>query len=116
MFKINESNMEGLKRAGCDAHLLIRIMRLIRSTKDSVEKIELFNDYIDKLIRQHLGSMMNNDMRSTNAQFAAKYIDQVCVCVCVCMCVHVYWNWKAEICVSSLCRSGGMCAGHFESS
>lgn len=77
MFRINESTMEGLKRAGCDAHLLIRIMRLIRSTKDSVEKIELFNDYIDKLIRQHLGSMMNNDMRSTNAQFAGKYIDQV---------------------------------------
>lgn len=81
--------MDGLKRAGCDAHLYVRFMRLIRGTKDPLEKIELFNDYIEKTIEQHIGSLLNNEMHSLSAQFAAEYINQVCivsVCNKVCVC------------------------------
>ena len=75
--------MDGFKKAGCDSHLLVKIMRLIKNTKDPLEKIELFNDYLERVQKQHLASLMNNDLRSLNAQFAAKYIDQVCMYVCV---------------------------------
>ena len=79
--------MDGFKKAGCDSHLLMKIMRLIKNTKDGLEKIELFNDYLERVQKQHLASLMNNDLRSLNAQFAAKYIDQV---RCTCMKLHVH--------------------------
>ena len=53
-------------------------MSVVRNTQDPYEKLDLFNDYLDRIIRQHACCMMNNDIRSTHASFAAKYIEQVC--------------------------------------
>jgi hypothetical protein len=54
-----------------------RIMQVVRGPTQSLEdKVELLNDYISRLIQHHLESLENNDFRSKNGQFAAKYIKQ----------------------------------------
>lgn len=102
MFRPNDSSLDAFKQAGCDSHLLTRcvlcpsmqsqlerliliispwrgtrIMQVVRGPTQSLEdKVELLNDYISRLIQHHLESLENNDFRSKNGQFAAKYIKQ----------------------------------------
>ncbi len=82
MFKADECTMEGFKKAGCDAHLLDRIMNVVRSTDALPDKIDVFEGYIERVIRQHKSSVLNNDLRSNNALYAIKYIESVKDCVC----------------------------------
>lgn len=76
-FKPDENTMEGFKKAECDAHLLQRIMGVVRNTRNSVQKITLFNDYLRRVARQHISSVLNNDLRSNHALYTVKYLEQV---------------------------------------
>jgi hypothetical protein len=76
MYKSNEFSMDALKKSGCESHMLNRIMNVVRNTTDAYEKLDLFNDYLQRITRQHMSSVMNNDLRSTHAMFTAKYIEQ----------------------------------------
>jgi hypothetical protein len=76
MYKSNEFSMDALKKSGCESHMLNRIMNVVRNTQGAYEKLDLFNDYLQRIIRQHMSSVMNNDLRSTHAMFTAKYIEQ----------------------------------------
>jgi hypothetical protein len=76
MYKSNEFSMDALKKSGCESHMLNSIMNVVRNTQDSYEKLDLFNDYLQRVTRQHMSSVMNNDLQSTHAMFTAKYIEQ----------------------------------------
>jgi hypothetical protein len=82
MFGENEGDMNGFKCAGCHSDMYKRMMKVVASSKDPVEKILLFNDYLGRVIRQHISSVLNNDLRSHNALFAVKYIEQARFTVC----------------------------------
>jgi hypothetical protein len=75
-FKPDEFTMEGFKMAGCDMHLLDRIMKVVRNTKDGPDKIQLFDDYVRRITRQHISSVLNNDLRSNHALYTARYLEQ----------------------------------------
>jgi len=49
---------------------------------DSCEKFDLFNDYLERIVRQHISGILNNDLRSSHALFTAKYIEQAKDDVC----------------------------------
>lgn len=76
MFKPDDFTMEGFKKAGSDMHLLDRIMNVIRNTKDHVQKVQLFDDYVRRVIRQHVSSVLNNELRSNHALYTVKYLEQ----------------------------------------
>lgn len=117
MFKPDEFTMDAFRKAGCDAHLLNRIMGVVRNAKgmcfcfksfcflpkrafqcwstvasntvfqtsahaDYHEKFELFNDYLERIVRQHISGILNNDLRSSHALFTAKYVEQAKDDVC----------------------------------
>ena len=82
MFGENEGDMNGFKCAGCHSDMYKRMMKVVASSKDPVEKILLFDDYLGRVIRQHISSVLNNDLRSHNALFAVKYIEQARFTVC----------------------------------
>ena len=63
-------------------HMLKRIMDVVTNTKDPVRKIAMFNDYLARIIRQHVSSVLNNDLRSSNALNAVRYIEQARFTVC----------------------------------
>jgi hypothetical protein len=54
----------------------------IRMFADSCEKFDLFNDYLERIVRQHISGILNNDLRSSHALFTAKYIEQAKDDVC----------------------------------
>ena len=122
MFRPDEFTMEGIRRAGCDAHLHERIVGLMRNTKvrvcsvrcqlsyhahvraqdnvapcsvrcqlsyhahvraqDNVMKLRLFSEYLQRILRQHISSLLNNDLRSNHALYTAKYLEQAKFDVC----------------------------------
>ena len=68
--------MEGIRRAGCDAHLHERILGVMRNTRDYVQKLRLFSEYLQRIMRQHISSVLNNDLRSNHALYTVKYLEQ----------------------------------------
>jgi hypothetical protein len=82
MFKPDEFTMDGFKKAGCDAHLLDRIMGVVRNTNDYAEKIDLFDDHLVRIVRQHVSGVLNNDLRSNHALYTVKYVEQAKQDVC----------------------------------
>jgi hypothetical protein len=81
-FKPDAATMNSFKSAGCHMHMLKRIMDVVTNTKDPVRKIAMFNDYLARIIRQHVSSVLNNDLRSSNALNAVRYIEQARFTVC----------------------------------
>ncbi len=75
-FKQDVSTMEGFRIAGCDLHILNRVMEVIRSTKDSVKKVAQFYDYLRRVHKQHVSSVLNNELLSNNAKYAVTYLEQ----------------------------------------
>lgn len=88
MFKPDEFTMEGIRRAGCDAHLHERIMGVVRSTGSPSRKLKLFTEYLQRIMRQHISSVLNNDLRSNHALYTIKYLELAKFQVCACLCVY----------------------------
>lgn len=72
MFQPDEITMDGFRQAGCDLHLYNRMMDVVRSCEDPVEKIHLLNDYYERIARKHVSSILNMELRSSHA------LHQVC--------------------------------------
>ena len=76
------TDIQTICRAGCDAHLYERIVGVMRNTKDNAQKLRLFSEYLQRILRQHISSLLNNDLRSNHALYTAKYIEQAKFTVC----------------------------------
>jgi hypothetical protein len=74
--------MEGIRRAGCDSHLYDRIANVMRNCPDNVQKLQLFSEYVQRILRQHVSSVLNNDLRSNHALYTVKYLEQAKFGVC----------------------------------
>ena len=74
--------MRNTCRAGCDAHLYERIVGVMRNTMDNAQKLRLFSEYLQRILRQHISSLLNNDLRSNHALYTAKYLEQAKFTVC----------------------------------
>ncbi len=78
----DEFTMEGIRHAGCDAHLYERIANVMRSCKNNVQKLNLFSEYLQRILRQHISSVLNNDLRSNHALYTVKYLELAKFDVC----------------------------------
>lgn len=76
------STMAGFKYAGCELHTYNSVMDVIRSTKDSVRKIRQFQNYLRRVHKQHISSVLNNELCSSNALYAVTYLEQAKYTVC----------------------------------
>lgn len=47
-----------------------------------MRKLRLFNEYLQRILRQHISSLLNNDLRSNHALYTAKYLEQAKFEVC----------------------------------
>lgn len=54
----------------------------MRNAKDNVQKLRLFSEYLQRIMRQHISSVLNNDLRSNHALYTVKYLEQAKYDVC----------------------------------
>jgi hypothetical protein len=70
-FQPEEINMDGFRKAGSDLHLYNRVIEVVRSCEDPAGKIHFLNDFYERITRQHISSILNKELRSSNALYQA---------------------------------------------